>query len=629
MTWWLAENVVVAAVLAALIAPVCHLGRLRPAVRHALWLIVMLRLVWPPIVFWPWQTPSVRPWCEVALRPEVHDWIGTGGVVSEPRYPPTGSEGSAVVKREVFIARSSSDSHPSVASRLLPSSLGRHDPIPAPLRWLVSHPGAAIRWLWLVGSVAACLLQVVRIARMHRLVRRMRPAPQPLVALIGQLARRLSVRAPVVAVHDQLAAPWVWGLGTPRLLWPAQLAGAAQQPAWQGVAVHELAHLRRRDHWVGWLELIAGCIWWWNPLFWYVRHQVRENAELACDAWVIALLPQQRRGYAEILLTVCQFQSGPHQPAPAVGIGHSGRRVLERRLRMILRESIPCRMSWFTLAGVAALGLVVLPSWSQDGASENASAARDEIYTGQVFPVTASADEVRPITSGPETASAAAQQPPANGQSLPTGLPRVVVTSEDQVGSLAEEKEQIADEHRIADLEAQIRQLMDMVQSLQKSKTMEENIPKPRTTSSQTSTVTGHKSLNATITLTGEKPVPYGSSGPALTLSRLGASSDAAGSHGDKTVLERVTYRLSKGKAEELAGFLQRNIHPDFVTVKVSVEPATPNQEAKPDEAGRITITTIPEAQRSIGQFIEFLHQAPQPELLGITQEQLRILTPP
>ena len=47
------------------------------------------------------------------------------------------------------------------------------------------------------------------------------------------------------------------------------------------------------------MELLAACVWWWNPLFWYVRQQVRENAELACDAWVVDAIPKGRRVYAE------------------------------------------------------------------------------------------------------------------------------------------------------------------------------------------------------------------------------------------------------------------------------------------------------------------------------------------
>jgi len=76
----------------------------------------------------------------------------------------------------------------------------------------------------------------------------------------------------------------VWGLGRAQLLWPARLL-EGMPAGWQrAVLAHELAHLKRRDHWVGWLQLAAACLWWWYPLFWYVRGQLRREAELACDA---------------------------------------------------------------------------------------------------------------------------------------------------------------------------------------------------------------------------------------------------------------------------------------------------------------------------------------------------------
>ena len=68
--------------------------------------------------------------------------------------------------------------------------------------------------------------------------------------------------------------------------------------------LHELAHVKRRDHIVGWIELVAGIVWWWNPLFWFVRSALREQAELACDVWVITTLPNGRRAYAESLLAL-------------------------------------------------------------------------------------------------------------------------------------------------------------------------------------------------------------------------------------------------------------------------------------------------------------------------------------
>src|SRR5262245_40288169 len=67
MLWWLAQNALAAAVLAIIVAAVCRLGRFSPPVRHALWLVVLIKLLTPPIVAWPWspaelwETPDPTP----------------------------------------------------------------------------------------------------------------------------------------------------------------------------------------------------------------------------------------------------------------------------------------------------------------------------------------------------------------------------------------------------------------------------------------------------------------------------------------------------------------------------------------------------------------------------------------
>lgn len=53
MLWWLAQNAVLAGALAVVVALACRLGRFRPAVQHALWLVVLLKLLTPPQLTWP------------------------------------------------------------------------------------------------------------------------------------------------------------------------------------------------------------------------------------------------------------------------------------------------------------------------------------------------------------------------------------------------------------------------------------------------------------------------------------------------------------------------------------------------------------------------------------------------
>jgi hypothetical protein len=53
MAWWFFQNAVVTAVLAAGVLVMCRFVRLGPVARHALWVLVLVKFVTPPIVAWP------------------------------------------------------------------------------------------------------------------------------------------------------------------------------------------------------------------------------------------------------------------------------------------------------------------------------------------------------------------------------------------------------------------------------------------------------------------------------------------------------------------------------------------------------------------------------------------------
>jgi beta-lactamase regulating signal transducer with metallopeptidase domain len=406
MLWWLAQTTVMAAALAGLVALVCLLGRLRPAVRHALWLVVLVKLLTPPGVAWPWPLPDFYrpPPAPAAARaepaaslPEPGDgpsdraaevrpdgWLTkVAGPILPPAPPPKAD-------RTVSAQPAPKGQHPEAVSADLPAG----ETAPPPVQEgsdtrsaAADSPRTAAWWrwdrllslavyLWVGGVLAMAGLQLARIGRFRRLAARGRPAPAWLTDRVAELASRLGVRPPRALVVPGGGSPVVWCLGRPKLLVPDALLGRLAAECWPGVILHELAHLRRRDHWVGWLKLAAGCQWWWNPLFWYVCRQLHDNAELACDAWVVEALPQGRRAYAEALLAVSQVVSRAAAPVPALGMARAGaRRAFERRLTMIMRGRGSCRLPLRALAAVGLLALVTLPGCSQP--TEPAAAAAE------------------------------------------------------------------------------------------------------------------------------------------------------------------------------------------------------------------------------------------------------------
>src|SRR5689334_10379593 len=63
MTWWLIHNTLTAALLAAVVVLVCRWRAAHPALRHALWLVVLAKLIAPPLPVWSFAWPgSLNDW---------------------------------------------------------------------------------------------------------------------------------------------------------------------------------------------------------------------------------------------------------------------------------------------------------------------------------------------------------------------------------------------------------------------------------------------------------------------------------------------------------------------------------------------------------------------------------------
>jgi beta-lactamase regulating signal transducer with metallopeptidase domain len=373
----------------------CRVVRPGPVARHALWVVVLLKLVTPPVVAWPWALPDPLGLSAAGrVLPasiEVPETM-TAPVVDIPR--------GLVVMQDVVAA-------PAVAAT----------PVAPPQIWLW------IGLLWMAGCAWMLALEFLRYRRVARLLARARPADPATAARVNEMAGRLGIEVPPVRVIIGAHAPFIWPAGRATLVLPGEWPADTTAASIDALIVHELAHLKRRDHYVAWVQLAAGVVWWWNPLFWYVRATVREQAELACDAWVIATLPDGRRAYAESLITLSgpalQGRTSPSMAA-VVGAGAVSRRMLERRLVMIMKGRTPLRLP---VTGLVTLGLaaaISLPAWAsgQQQPPPPPPAPKPPVVV----------QKAPPAPPAPSAKAAAPQQPPPP--------PKVVAVKPTTVGGL-------------------------------------------------------------------------------------------------------------------------------------------------------------------------------------------------
>ena len=343
-------NAIVAAVLAALVAvPALLLRRRRPAAVHALWLLVLLKLVTPPL----WNVRVALPHGE-----------------QNARAPEAPSE-------DVVEYVSAEEFEQLTAARPLAAV-----PLTDWNRVAVVSAAAA----WLAGSAVCLALIVVRTRRFRRLLDHATPVPPEVRRRAQAICRRLGVpRCPAVEFIPGGVCPMLWAfVGRPRLLLPRGLWDRLGDDQRDTLIAHELAHLRRRDHWVRWVEVAATVLYWWNPVLWVARRQLRDAEEQCCDAWVVwsAPSPAGVRHYMTAILEAVEFVSGsgrgdpggpggirePHRGAsfappavPALASGMGEFRRLERRLWMIRQNQCARRLGRAGTALVLLCGAAALP----------------------------------------------------------------------------------------------------------------------------------------------------------------------------------------------------------------------------------------------------------------------------
>jgi bla regulator protein blaR1 len=372
------ENAAVASLLALVVAVLSRVFRRRAALVHVLWVVVLLKLVAPPLYSVSVPTQWVAPDVERAkmIAPFDRDIRKDGVVetvlVQEPRI-----EGDAWLADGVLSAPGS-DRIPAPDLTLIAS------PGPPDTIGLSSHPvlinvpdGVSVSaqittllgGLWLIGTCAAAVVTITRVLRFRRVLTMLKPATEDVEDLVCDTAHDLGLRRlPVIGMAPGNIAPMVWCLGgTPRLILPTDLWKALDKRGRVTLVAHELAHLKRGDHWVRMLETLVTIAFWWLPTVWWVRTALRDVEERCCDAWVVWAYPGDARAYAETLLETVDFLSSARTPMPALASGFGRVHSLKRRLTMILRGTTTRSLGFS--GGVFALALTALlpvrPSFGQ------------------------------------------------------------------------------------------------------------------------------------------------------------------------------------------------------------------------------------------------------------------------
>ena len=371
----------------------------RPAVVHGLWLLALAKLVTPPVL-----PMAVLPaWSAAAGE--------AAGPVAVPIPPP--AERSALAPRDAAPV-AQLDLSPARPPAPVHAASGRRTGVahgapltpPAPARGgdpasRLPSPGALLAALLGLGSLFVTAVAWLRARRFGALLDSSSPAPDALATRADELARRLGLRgAPPVRLTPGAVPPMLWPTRRgPLLVLPARLLTELSDDERDALLAHELAHVRRRDHWVRFVELAATALFWWYPVAWWARRALRRAEERCCDEWVLRVLPSSAGAYANGLLKSVAFVAGEPLALPAAASGAGPVEDLEARLKEILmtrpmpRLAAPVRLA---LGVAAAAGLAVFPTQAASRTADASGAFTATTLAAQPAPAPAAAPRPAP-----------------------------------------------------------------------------------------------------------------------------------------------------------------------------------------------------------------------------------------
>lgn len=330
-----------------LLADLALRRRARAVFRHALWLLVLVKLVLPTSLSLPWI--STGYWLPVSPATAVQAPLADQWRVAYGSAAPESAAGMTATPIELTASATA---------------------------W---RPAGMLFAGWLAGMAALGGYVARQGWRARRLVRAARPACAEVEQRLEACRRQTGLRRSVgVRLSPSIGSPAVCGLVRPVILLPADLPDQLAPEALDAVLLHELTHLRRGDGWWHWLQTILQVGYWWHPLVWFANAHIRRLREQAVDEQVMALLGRAGGVYAETLVQVARLASA--RPASAlgmVGILESPSALKERVQRLLAHSPTGTgRLGFVNLLAIAAAGCVLLPmagSSTNDPATEPAS----------------------------------------------------------------------------------------------------------------------------------------------------------------------------------------------------------------------------------------------------------------
>ncbi|MBZ6021872.1 M56 family metallopeptidase [Bacillus cereus] len=354
---WLIETSLMASILVGFILciKVLFRNKLTPRWQYMLWIVLMIRLLLP------WSPDSSY---------SIYSLLSYSSSVSEviPKNMPA-TENIVNIESERKVELKSN-------SKMVTKTSEPEVKVSSEKQTTFSLYKLAL-YVWIAGLIILAVITFLTNSRLYSYIKKQPDiTDEQAITVFNRCKQSMKMKKAVsLRLAGKIASPTVFSFFRPKVLLSKKHMKVLNEQQLQYVFYHELAHIKRNDVAVNWIMYSLILLNWFNPILWYAYFCMREDQELACDAYALTFIDKEEQiAYGHTIITLLQHYS---YQVPSLANLSRNKRTLKRRIVMIKKfQKKSYRLS---LLGVIAIVAIASLSLFNARATEGKEKQEDKV----------------------------------------------------------------------------------------------------------------------------------------------------------------------------------------------------------------------------------------------------------
>ncbi|MFB5687173.1 M56 family metallopeptidase [Bacillus cereus] len=338
---WLIETSLMASILVGFILciKVLFRNKLTPRWQYMLWIVLMIRLLLP------WSPDSSY---------SIYSLLSYSSSVSEviPKNMPA-TENIVNIESDRKVELESN-------SKMMTKTSEPEVKVSSEKQTTFSLYQLAL-YVWLAGVIVLAVITFLTNRRLYSYIKKQPDITDEQVATVFNRCKQSMKMKKAVSLRlaGKIASPTVFSFFRPKVLLSKKHMKVLNEQQLQYVFYHELAHIKRNDVAVNWIMYSLILLNWFNPILWYAYFCMREDQELACDAYALTFIDKEEQiAYGHTIITLLQHYS---YQVPSLANLSRNKRTLKRRIIMIKKfQKKSYRLSLLGIIAIVAIASLSL-----------------------------------------------------------------------------------------------------------------------------------------------------------------------------------------------------------------------------------------------------------------------------